>query len=80
MTFCKIRSRQKLGNPSLICRNIKDMRKVLLNHGECIKMNETRRILIHRTVKIEIQKEGPNDSHILQNWYPSEIRSHVFNL
>ena len=37
-TFCKIGSPQKLGPPSLICRNFKTLRKVLLNHAECIEI------------------------------------------
>ena len=37
-TFCKIASLQKLGPHSLISRNFKTLRKVLLNHTECIKM------------------------------------------
>ena len=37
-TFCKIGSPQKLGPPSLICRNFKTVRKVLLNHAEYIEM------------------------------------------
>ena len=35
-TFCKIGSPKKLGPSSLICRNFKTLRKVLLNHPECI--------------------------------------------
>ena len=35
-TFCKIGSPQKLGPPSLICRNFKTVRKVLLAHEEHI--------------------------------------------
>ena len=35
-TFCRIGSTQKLGPTSLICRNFKTLRKVLLNHAECI--------------------------------------------
>ena len=31
-------SPQKLGPSSLICRNIKNLRKMLMNHGECIEM------------------------------------------
>ena len=30
--------------------------------------------------KIEIQKGGPNNSEILHNWFPPEIRSPFFNL
>ena len=37
-TFCKIGSPQKLGSPSLISRNFKTLRKVLLNHEEDIEM------------------------------------------
>ena len=33
-TFCKIFYPQKLGAPSLICRNFKTVRKGLLNHAE----------------------------------------------
>ena len=33
-TFCKIGSTQKLGPPSLICRNFKTLRKVLPNHAQ----------------------------------------------
>ena len=45
-----------------------------------LKSNEWRRIWIHRTLKIEIEKGGPNTSDILQNWFPPEIRSPLFNL
>ena len=37
-TLWKIGSPQKLGLPSLICRNFKTLRKVLLNHAEYIEM------------------------------------------
>ena len=37
-TFCEIGSLQKLGAPSLICRNIKTVRKVRLNHVERTEM------------------------------------------
>ena len=37
-TFCLIASNKKLGPSSLICRNFKILRKVLLNHAECIEM------------------------------------------
>ena len=36
-TFCKIGSPQKLGPSSLICRNLKTLREVLLNHTKCIE-------------------------------------------
>ena len=79
-TFCKIGSPQKLGPPSLICRYFKTLRKVLLNHAECMRSNEWRWIWIHKTFKIEIQKGGPNNSDFLQNWFLPEIRSplHLF--
>ena len=37
-TFMKIGSPQKLGPPSLICKNFKSLRNVLLNHAERIKI------------------------------------------
>ena len=40
-TFCKSGSPQKLGPPSLISRNFKTLRKVLLNHAEYIEMQWT---------------------------------------
>ena len=36
--FCSIGSSKKLGPPSLIWGICKNLRKVLLNHGECIEM------------------------------------------
>ena len=33
-----------------------------------------------KKIKIEIQKGGTNNSDILQNWFPTEIRSALFNL
>ena len=45
-----------------------------------LKCNERRRIWVDRTFKIEIQKGGPNNSDILQNWFPPEMRSPLFNL
>ena len=36
-TFCNIGSPQKLRPTSLICRNLNTLRKVLLNHAECIE-------------------------------------------
>ena len=36
--------------------------------------------LVHKTFKIEIQKGGPNNSDFLQNWFPQEIRSPLFDL
>ena len=44
------------------------------------KSNEWRRIWVYKTFNIEIQKKGPNNSDILQNWFPPEISSPVFNL
>ena len=37
-SFYKIGSPQKLGSPSLICKNLKTLRKVRLNHAECIEI------------------------------------------
>ena len=37
-TLCKTGSTEKLGPPSLICRNFKTLRKLLLNYAECIEM------------------------------------------
>ena len=37
-TFCKIGSCQKLGPHSLISRNFKALRKILVNHAEYIEM------------------------------------------
>ena len=45
-----------------------------------LKCNEWRRIWVYKTFKIEIQKGGPNNSDILQNWFLPEIRSPLFNL
>ena len=45
-----------------------------------LKSNEWRRILVHKTFKIEIQKGGPNNLDFLQNWFPPEIRSPLLNL
>ena len=45
-----------------------------------LKSNEWRWIWVYKTFKIEIQKGGPNNSDILQNWFPPEIRSPLFNL
>ena len=45
-----------------------------------LKYNEGRWIWVHKTFKIEIQKGGQNNSDFLQNWFPSEIRSPLFDL
>ena len=36
--FLQNRFPQKLGPPSLICRNFKDLRKILLNQAEIIEI------------------------------------------
>ena len=36
--FCKIGSPQKLGPPSLICRNFRTLRKVLVIHAEVTEL------------------------------------------
>ena len=45
-----------------------------------LKSNEWRKICVHRTFKIEIQKGGPNKLDILQNSFPPEISTPFFNL
>ena len=40
-----------------------------------LKSNERRKICVYTTFKIEIQKVGPNNSDILQNWFLPEITS-----
>ena len=37
-------------------------------------------ISVSKTFQIEIQKRGPNNSDILQNRFPPEIKSPLFNL
>ena len=44
-----------------------------------LKANKWRRIWVYKTFKIEIQKGGPNNSDILQNWFPPEIGFPLFN-
>ena len=66
-TFCKIGSPQKLGPPSLICRNFKSLpKKILWIIQNTWKSNEWARICILEIFKIEIQKGGPNNSAVLQ--------------
>ena len=38
------------------------------------------RIWVPQISQIEIQKGWPNDSAVLQNWFPQEIRSPLFHL
>ena len=45
-----------------------------------LKTNEWSKIWVYKTFKIELQKDGPNNSNILQNWLPQKIRSPRFNL
>ena len=45
-----------------------------------LKSNEIPRIWVHKTFKVEIKNGGPNNSDYLQNWFPSEITSPIFNL
>ena len=44
-----------------------------------LKSNEWQRIWIVETFNIEIQKWRPNNLAILQDWFPGEIRSPLFN-
>ena len=45
-----------------------------------LKSNEWQGTLVLITFKIEIQKRGPTNSASLQNCFPQEIRSNLFNL
>ena len=45
-----------------------------------LESNGWRSIWVHRSVKIEIQKGEPNNSDILQMWFPPEIRFPLFTL
>ena len=45
-----------------------------------LRSNEWRWIRVHKTVKIQIEKGRPNNSDFLQNWFPPEIKSPLFNL
>ena len=45
-----------------------------------LKPHEWQRIWVLKTFKIEMQKEQPNNSVVLQNWFPQEIRFPLFNL
>ena len=74
----------KIGSPSLICRNFKTLRKVLLNQAsiwdQALRSNEWRWLWVHKTFKIELKKGRPSNLDYLENSLPPEIRSHVFNL
>ena len=48
-TFCKIGSTQKLGSPSLICRNFKT-----LSMQNALKSNEWQKFWVHETFEIKI--------------------------
>ena len=39
-----------------------------------LKYNEARLISVCKTLKIKIEKRGPNNSDFLQNWFQPEIR------
>ena len=45
-----------------------------------LRSNEWERISIYKTLKIEIQKGGTNNSDFLRNWFIPEITSRLFNL
>ena len=45
-TFCKIGSHEKLGPFSLISRNFKAVRKILVNHAEYIEVQWTTKNLV----------------------------------
>ena len=44
-----------------------------------LKSNQPRRIWVYKTFKIKKEKGRPNNSDILQNWFPQEIRCPLFN-
>ena len=41
-----------------------------------LNSNESRWIWLHKNFKIQIQKGGPNNSDILQNWFPKKLGPH----
>ena len=45
-----------------------------------LKCKECRRIWVYKTFKIKTQKGRPNNSDIMQNWFPPELSSPLFNL
>ena len=79
-TFCKIGSPQKLRAPCLICRNWKTLIKVLLNYAECLKSNEWRRVLVHKTFKIKIQTGEQIIQPFCRIGPPPQIKSTIFNM
>ena len=54
---CKISSSEKLRSRSLICRNFKTLRKVLLIMQDVLKSNEWRKIWVLKTSKIQIKND-----------------------
>ena len=78
--LCKIGSPQKLGPPSLIAEISRIWENYFWMMQNALKYNEWRRNCVHKTFEIEIQKEGPNSSDFVKNWFPQEIRSPFFNL
>ena len=44
-----------------------------------LRSNEWRWIWVHKTFKISLENGGPHNSHFLQNWFPTENRSPLFN-
>ena len=45
-----------------------------------LKYNEWWKICVRKTFKIKTQKARPNNLDFLQNWFPLEISSTLFNL
>ena len=80
-TFFKIGSPQKLGPPPHL---FLDILRVWEQYSwimqNAFKSNEWQWIWVYKTFKIEIQNGGTNNSDLLQNWLPPEIRSPLFNL
>ena len=73
--FWRIGSPKKLGPPSLIWENFKKLTKVLLNHVECIEIYWMTINLGPSNFSNWNTEGGPNNSAVLQNWFPQEIRS-----
>ena len=64
-TFSKIDFHQKLGLPSLICRNFKTLTKLLLNHAACIEISSMTENLDLQHFSNWITEGGPNNSDFL---------------
>ena len=54
------------------------MKKAFLIHAEWTKIESMAKDLDLKNFKIKKQKREPNNSEILQNWFPREISSPSF--